>query len=479
MQVRSPGESSGRRFVTGRRPGCGGAAQNVPKVPKLYPAENGVQRSAALRFIQQQKHHIMNSSIATRFSGSVGGATVCRGCRLTAIRSSYQFPRTQHTASIGSLPRPRSNAKTNQKHAAHRQLPQYAASFTRNKSSSAKASSLNYDPKALLKEVQQQIDAIEQSVAAPSEEDVMKILEESLILAELLSQEPTKSKPAKTPEQSATLSLLDLVEEQELPGQISGTTKQQISTQIPIAITTLLNDPKVFISPEILERYVQVQCLFQRPEWFPEIFTLYSEKPIPLQGTNPVKYKKASPKSHKNAIEPKVAEMALDCAISKKDLSLILAIIDKTYCSPAFYRSKILRKAGVPLTGLAIAPGAAYGIASAIAQVQDSMEPGMATGIATAGILTYICGTAAIGGLAVTTANDQMERVVWAPGQPLRYRWLREEERAALDKIANAWGFKEEWRRGEEEGEEWQNLKEFVGLRGMILDKTDLMEGME
>jgi hypothetical protein len=33
--------------------------------------------------------------------------------------------------------------------------------------------------------------------------------------------------------------------------------------------------------------------------------------------------------------------------------------------------------------------------------------------------------------------------------------------------------------RGEEVGEEWESLREFIGMRGMILDKTELMEGME
>jgi hypothetical protein len=42
-----------------------------------------------------------------------------------------------------------------------------------------------------------------------------------------------------------------------------------------------------------------------------------------------------------------------------------------------------------------------------------------------------------------------------------------------------AWGFKDVLRRGEEEGEEWENLREFIGMRGMILDKTELMEGMQ
>ena len=84
-----------------------------------------------------------------------------------------------------------------------------------------------------------------------------------------------------------------------------------------------------------------------------------------------------------------------------------------------------------------------------------------------------------IGFVAVTTANDQMDRVTWATGMPLRERWLREEERAAIDRVAGAWGFKERWKRGEEVGEEWEALREWTGLRGMILDRTELMDGME
>ena len=82
------------------------------------------------------------------------------------------------------------------------------------------------------------------------------------------------------------------------------------------------------------------------------------------------------------------------------------------------------------------------------------------------------------GFVAMTTANDHHDRVVWRPGVPLFERWLREDERAALDRIAGAWGFKESWKRGDEEGEEWEGLREWCLLRGMVLDKPDLMPGM-
>lgn len=84
-----------------------------------------------------------------------------------------------------------------------------------------------------------------------------------------------------------------------------------------------------------------------------------------------------------------------------------------------------------------------------------------------------------VGYVTITTANDQMDRVTWATGVPLWERWVREEERAAIDAVAGQWGFQDVEKRGDEEGEDWEALREWVGMRGMVLDKVSLMEGME
>ena len=86
--------------------------------------------------------------------------------------------------------------------------------------------------------------------------------------------------------------------------------------------------------------------------------------------------------------------------------------------------------------------------------------------------------TLSIGLVASATANDQMRRVSWTPGTPLRQRWLREEERAAFDRVACSFGFSEEQRYGEEEGNDFQALRQYVLQKGMILDAVELMEGM-
>ena len=107
------------------------------------------------------------------------------------------------------------------------------------------------------------------------------------------------------------------------------------------------------------------------------------------------------------------------------------------------------------------------------------MDPTQFSQIAFVGILAYLGFTSVIGLVALTTSNDQMKRVTWANGMPLRERWLREDERAAIDRVASAWGLSDNARQGEEEGSEWEELRSWIGRRGMVLDRVELMEGME
>ncbi|KAE8309560.1 hypothetical protein BDV41DRAFT_547573 [Aspergillus transmontanensis] len=314
--------------------------------------------------------------------------------------------------------------------------------------------------------------------SVPSNEAIVGIFQRCEDIAEaLVHQEQDTTKKGD----NEISNLLDLEEK-------SATKKRTISPKIAdprlanalSEITyELLTDEKVFISPEALACYTKIQSLLKRAEHFPEIFHLYAHKPVPEENSSPVKFHKANPKDINSAIPTELANMALDVAIEQRNLSLVLAIIDNTFCAPAFARAKVFKKAAVPLGGLAAAPAACYAIASWAATLQNTMDPSTATGIAFAASLAYVGGVSSVGILAITTANDQMERVTWLPGVPLRHRWLREEERAALDRVALQWGFKDIYMRGEEEGEEWENLREFIGMRGMILDKTDLMPGMQ
>lgn len=260
--------------------------------------------------------------------------------------------------------------------------------------------------------------------------------------------------------------------------KFSPATQKYVDQLSDIADSILLH-PTVFITPDILRQYVNLQSRLRKPNLLPGVFTLYRFKATPVEGTSPIRYKSPSPNKATNAVERDVADRALQSAIDTKQLATALDIIESTYTTEAFRRNKLIRRGLVPAAGLAAAPFAAYAFASHLSTFQSNVDPTVFTNVAFAGILAYMGFTAMLGVVAVTTSNDQMDRVTWAPGIPLRERWIREEERAAIDKIAGAWGFRETWRRGEEEGQEWEDLREWIGRKGMILDRTELMEGME
>ena len=254
---------------------------------------------------------------------------------------------------------------------------------------------------------------------------------------------------------------------------------ERVMDRLSKIVHTIISSPNVFITPKILDTYVRIQSLLKRPETLAEAFELYANKPIQTPGTSRVKYSVPNPNKVSAAVPLKIATAALQAAIQAEDLVSCFDIIKSTTCKPAFRRSKFVRRALLPLSGLSLAPLAAYTIASQLADYQDTMSKEMATNVVFAGLLSYVCFTSVLGMVAITTANDQMDRVTWADGTPLRDRWIREEERAMVDQVAIAWGFRRRDRRGEEEGVEWEAIKEFAGLRRMIVDRVSLMDNME
>ncbi|KAF2093080.1 hypothetical protein NA57DRAFT_49018 [Rhizodiscina lignyota] len=242
----------------------------------------------------------------------------------------------------------------------------------------------------------------------------------------------------------------------------------------------LMLHPTVFITPPVLQSYVETQSVLQRPQTFPEIFRLYAAKPTPKPSTHPPQYIAPDPNSHKAAIPIETANLALDAAMEIKDLDLTLAILNTTFRTRAFRRRKFVTRALPPLSGLGLAPVALYVLASQIASIPGAAasQQDMTFAVFVGG-LTYVGVVASMGFIALSTANDQMKRVTWVSGMPLRERWMREEERAAMDKIVQSWGFSESWRQGEEEGEEWEYLREWIHERGGVVDRVELMEGME
>jgi hypothetical protein len=314
----------------------------------------------------------------------------------------------------------------------------------------------------------------------PTEGEVLNVLEICKDMAGLLVVEhpPPSTKQSKDGAASALLELDTTNTKKPLPHRTTAAIQKLIQQLSEITYSVVEFKP-VFISPAVLKLYVDVQAHLGKPETFPYVFKLYSTKPLAKAGSSPVEYISQNPKSIKNAIEADVAARALQAAIKIKQLAIAMDLVDSSYTTPAFYRAKYVRRGLLPTTAALCVPLAAWSVATQFSTFQTAMDPDMATKVAFAGIVAYVGFSATVGVVAISTANDQMDRVTWASGVPLRQRWMREEERAAIDKIAGAWGFPEPWRRGEEEGQDWDNLREWVGRRSMMLDRVELMEGME
>ncbi|KAF4637419.1 hypothetical protein G7Y89_g642 [Cudoniella acicularis] len=335
------------------------------------------------------------------------------------------------------------------------------------------------DLESVFQEVKAMCDGLLSRNGIPSEQETVQTLTQCQALADLVMHE--SSLPALEGKDRASSALLSLDDPAtaKTPFSNSRQSQRRMQDELSKCAYDIMIHPLIFITPGTLDVYVKIQSILKKPQTLPEIFHLYANKPLPEEGSSPIRYLEQNSNKAANAIPKNVADRALQTAIDAKQLVIAMDIVEFSYSTTAFRRAKLVKKALLPATGIAVAPLAAYTLASQLALLQTTMETGMATNVAFAGMLAYVGFTATIGVVAVTTANDQMDRVTWAPGLPLRERWIREEERAAIDKIAGAWGFKEVWRRGEEEGEEWDALREWMGLKGMLLDRSELMEGME
>lgn len=235
----------------------------------------------------------------------------------------------------------------------------------------------------------------------------------------------------------------------------------------------LLSHPSVFLTPNILSSFVALQRLIKDPSPIPFIFHLYANKPVLGRQRQP------SGHEAKNAIPSTIADSALQLSLTSGDITMALDIIDTSFAAPAFRRSKVISRV-LPSASIAtVAPVAFWALADQMAHWQDTVDYSVAVRYAFAGLMAYAGLTFSFGLMALATANDQMVRVTWIPGTPLRERWLREEERKALDMVAMAWGFNDAAKRGFEEGSEWDLLREVVGRKGMILDEPSLMDGMQ
>ena len=347
-------------------------------------------------------------------------------------------------------------------------------------------------PALLKKEVLDRARTIVQSSTVPDPGAVEETLQACERFARILAGEVPLVGQGSRAENTQASNLLSLEETQDnsksqfrrdslsrKDAPLTGDTKSAAAQLVSSTAYKVITEPKVYITPKLLSLYVNVQSLLGRPQSLPEVLSLYASKPVPKSNTAPIQYKTPYPRKPSAHIPLEIANNALTAAIKIRNLPLCFDIIHYSVCAPAFRISKFFRKAFIPLSGAVLAPLAIYKLSSELAAYQTMWDTPSATQMLFAGILAYVSFTSIIGVVAITTANDHMDRVTWAIGTPLRERWMREEERMLIDRVAGAWGFQQRSRRGNEEGPDWEALREWIGMRGMVLDKTELMDGME
>ncbi|KAI4186450.1 MAG: hypothetical protein L6R41_003465 [Letrouitia leprolyta] len=415
------------------------------------------------------RRHGLRSLLESTSSNSRGGTT---RVRIPARCDSFKKQLLYSSSTFA--------VKSNKEDSIHKKP--YKAAMQGNRSGSKSAGL----PALLEQEVLDKARTILHSSTVPDVAAVEGTLEACEKFAQILAEEAQSINGGSEIERTPASKLLSLEEGQHgVKSQhrklVPLTENSKSATAHLISSTSykIITDPKVYITPKLLSMYVNVQSLLRRPRSLPEVFDLYACKPVPKSNTSPIRYSTPNRNKPTAHIPLQIADTALTAAIKSKDLSLCFDIINYSVCARAFRMSKFFRKAFAPISGAVLAPFAIYKLASELSVYISTMDSKMATHMLFGGILAYVGFTATIGVVAVTTANDQMDRVTWAIGTPLRERWMREEERMLIDRVAGAWGFQQRSRRGEEEGEDWEALREWIGMRGMVLDKTELMDGME
>ena len=283
-----------------------------------------------------------------------------------------------------------------------------------------------------LHQIQQLADPILTQASIPSEAETLLALKAIEAAAHrLVDLVPTSLKP-RGGDSTPASALLSLDARGALPNN-----SPQLGKTVTAASDLahrLVTHPPVFITRSILETYITIQSILLSPSTFPDVFRLYAEKAIPSvskrsgSSTERINYTPSNPNAISAAIPSDLANAALTTAINTRSLPIALSIISTTFRAPAYRRAKIFQRALPPLIGVGLTPLAAYALASQLAAHQTFLDPTQFTQMAFAGMFTYIAAVGTIGVVALTTSNDQMDRVTWALGMPLRERWLREEE---------------------------------------------------
>lgn len=141
------------------------------------------------------------------------------------------------------------------------------------------------DPETALRHVEKEASVLRNSDSVPADKTVVQLLKKCQAIAEVLvsrdQDHQRETSSATREDENAISSLLDLEEKntaRKLPKSPDKAQTPLIDSVSQIA-NDILKDDKVFISPDALACYTNIQTLLQKADHFPEIFTYTRTNP--------------------------------------------------------------------------------------------------------------------------------------------------------------------------------------------------------
>lgn len=227
-------------------------------------------------------------------------------------------------------------------------------------------------------QVQHLADRVLKHQGIPSEADTLNALTHIDLLArQLLGLEQTTQKQ-KSPNKTPASTLLSLDSQPTAPPTGKAPPSENITFLTDTAFKLVAHD-RVYITPAILNSYVQIQALLSRPSTLPTVFDLYRNKPTAYltkqTSSTPAKieYRPQNPTAISTAIPNKLADLALATAMKTKHLPTALDIISATYRDPSNRRSKLFTKALPPIAFFSLFPLACWQAASQFSTLQTAL----------------------------------------------------------------------------------------------------------
>lgn len=301
--------------------------------------------------------------------------SICLLCRV-ARRAQSQTQWPQGVA--GSLKGERALPAKQRRHASNRAAAQSLGSPRNGQAHAQSQQKVRRLSSQDHSQVQHLADRVLKHPEVPYEAETLEALTHIDLLArQLLGLEQTTQK-LKSPDKTPASTLLSLDSQPTAPPTGKAPPSENIMFLSDTAFKIVIHD-RVYITPAILNTYVQIQALLSRPSTLPTVFDLYRNKPTAYlekatsNAPTKISYRPQNPTAISTAIPNKVADLALGTAMKTKHLPTALDIISTTFRDPSNRRSKLFRRAFPPIAFFSLFPLACWQAASQFSTLQTAL----------------------------------------------------------------------------------------------------------